>query len=727
MKKFYIFALVAAMFAACATDVTEDVAIAVPETLKVSFEDESSRIQLANGKTVWTNGDQVSVFYRSDANQLWQYNGTTGSRIADLHRVDAGKATQKLPKVVVVYPYNDNYYINPETCDIQAYLPAEQTYLKDSYGLDGNIMVSAGYYNQFSLRNVCGWLKVQLQGDGQVVETIKLRGNCGEQVAGELYINTTDATSVLASEMGDIVDEGDGMTGGAGGNLVFDDVVVKEVTLNCGGVALNAESTSFYIALPPQTFTQGLTVTITTADGTEMIKSTNKEIVIERNHILPMAAFEYEGIPDNEIWYTTIDNTAVEPYAANVFGANILSNVYENGKGVIKFDGPVTKIGSHAFYAYNSDREKITSITIPNKVVEIGDFALGAIDNLKIVNIPNSVKAIGTYAFNYCYNLEYINIPNGLERIGSCAFSNCDALTVVTIPDSVVSIESSSFRECDNIKEFKGKFAEDNGRCIVIDGKLISFALGNKLTDYTIPDIVTKIGGWSISYCNTLVNITIPDSVVEIEKSGIYNCKNLSNITLGNNVVSIGSDAFYSSKISTITIPDSVTSFPGGNPFASCRSLKEFRGKFATEDGRALINGDTIIAYANVSGTEYSIPNSVISIGDDAFRFCDNLTNVAIPEGVKTIGGDAFAFCNKLTNVTIPDSVISIGGYAFNNCYKLKEVYCKPTTPPSGGNSMFSNNSSDRKIFVPRASVEAYKAANKWSDYAADIEPYDFE
>ena len=750
MKKFYIFALVAAMFAACATDVTEDVAIAVPETLKVSFEDESSRIQLANGKTVWTNGDQVSVFYRSDANQLWQYNGTTGSRIADLHRVDAGKATQKLPKVVVVYPYNDNYYINPETCDIQAYLPAEQTYLEDSYGLDGNIMVSAGYYNQFSLRNVCGWLKVQLQGNGQIVETIKLRGNCGEQVAGELYINTSDATSALASEMGDIVDEGDGMAGGAGGNLVFDDVIIKEVTLNCGGVALNAESTSFYIALPPQTFTQGLTVTITTADGTEMIKSTNKEIVIERNHILPMTAFEYEGIPDNEIWYTTIDNTAVEPYAANVFGANIVSNVYENGKGVIKFDGPVTKIGNYAFYGYNSDRKKISSITIPNKVVEIGSVALGSIDNLKIVNIPNSVKTIRANAFSYCYNLEYINLPNGLERIEYSAFSNCDALTVVTIPDSVVSIKSSSFSECDNIKEFKGKFAEDNGRCIVIDGKLISFALGNKLTDYTIPDIVTKIGGWSISKCNTLVNITIPDSVVEIEEYGIYSCKNLSNITLGNNVVAIGREAFAFSKISTITIPDSVTSFPGGNPFIACYSLKEFKGKFATEDGRALINGDTIIAYANVSGTEYSIPNSVTSIGDYAFYGCKNLTNVAIPEGVKTIGDHAFAFCEKLTNVTIPDSVISIksdafsnctsltcitipdsvtsiGGYAFSACHKLKEVYCKPTTPPSGGSSMFSNTTTDRKIFVPRASVEAYKAANKWSDYAADIEPYDFE
>jgi hypothetical protein len=88
----------------------------------------------------------------------------------------------------------------------------------------------------------------------------------------------------------------------------------------------------------------------------------------------------------------------------------------------------------------------------------------------------------------------------------------------------------------------------------------------------------------------------------------------------------------------------------------------------------------------------------------------------------------AFAFCNSLASVTIPDSVTEIGGYAFYDCTSLKEVYCKPTTPPSvGGSPMFSGNASGRKIYVPRASVDAYKAARYWSDYADDIVPYDFE
>jgi hypothetical protein len=75
----------------------------------------------------------------------------------------------------------------------------------------------------------------------------------------------------------------------------------------------------------------------------------------------------------------------------------------------------------------------------------------------------------------------------------------------------------------------------------------------------------------------------------------------------------------------------------------------------------------------------------------------------------------------------MPDSVTTIGSYAFYNCKALKEVYCKPTTPPSLGNSsVFDKNSSDRKIYVPTASVDAYKAASRWSKYASAIYPYTF-
>ncbi|MEE0916663.1 MAG: leucine-rich repeat domain-containing protein, partial [Alistipes sp.] len=113
-------------------------------------------------------------------------------------------------------------------------------------------------------------------------------------------------------------------------------------------------------------------------------------------------------------------------------------------------------------------------------------------------------------------------------------------------------------------------------------------------------------------------------------------------------------------------------------------------------------------------------------IGDSAFWYCSSLTSVTIPNSVTEIGDSAFWYCSSLTSVTIPNSVTTIGNYAFFDCSSLKSVYCKPAIPPQGGGSMFNYNATGRKIYVPRASESAYEAAEYWSDYAADIEPYDF-
>ena len=158
------------------------------------------------------------------------------------------------------------------------------------------------------------------------------------------------------------------------------------------------------------------------------------------------------------------------------------------------------------------------------------------------------------------------------------------------------------------------------------------------------------------------------------------------------------------------------------------------------EDGKGVMifDGDvTTIGYHAFYGCErlasISIPNSVSSIATAAFAYCTSLTSITIPNGVTSIGTGAFTDCTSLTSVTIGNGVTSIGNSAFWGCSSLTCVYCKATTPPTAVPNSYSNywsafddNASGRKIYVPAESVEAYKAAAYWSNYAADIVGYEF-
>ena len=592
MKKLLLFVFAAFAFAACTQDVEVQVTERhdAPDTITVGFEGDDTRIQLNEAqKTVWNSGDEVSVFYKSDANQKYEYRGETGERTAELHKVSAGSSTTKMGYVVVAYPYSEEYIISPASGNLETMLPAVQHYAVDSYGVGDNLMVSCSEFTQFSLKSVCGWLKLQLTGNGEVVKGIKFRGNNGEQVAGLIHVDTKSAEATLYSEEVAPDDNGN-----ANGNLVIDGAMATEVMLYCDeGVTLSCEATAFYIALPPQTFEEGFTVDVICADGTLMAKSSDKRLSIERNHIQPMAAFEFAAtgttdvptepenpinpnLPSNEnnkIYYTTTDGKKMFPYESGgaTFGAILISNIYKDGVGVMTFDDDVTMIGYEAFYSCTS----LTSVTIPDSVTTIGDDAFYECSSLTSITIPDSVTTIGHYAFCYCSSLTSVTIPDSVTTIGDLAFAHCYSLTSVTIPDSV-----------------------------------------------------TTIGEWAFFGCTSLTSVAIPDSVT--------------------------------------------------------------------------------------------------TIGESAFCDCDSLTSVTIPDSVTTIGESAFRDCDSLTSVNIPDSVTEIGYNAFYDCDSLTSVYCKATTPPSLGNSVFNNNGIGRKIYVPTESVQAYKSATNWSQYASIIYGYDF-
>lgn len=192
---------------------------------------------------------------------------------------------------------------------------------------------------------------------------------------------------------------------------------------------------------------------------------------------------------------------------------------------------------------------------------------------------------------------------------------------------------------------------------------------------------VEKIGEDAFCECNSLTGVTLPNTITTIEFRAFYRCEKLKSISMPNSVKKIGLYAFSGCEsLIDITIPSSVTKI-GSGAFDSCPKLNSIKVEntntnYCDVDGNLYNKQQTIlIRYAiGKTASHFSIPNTVKSIEDDAFRDCVNLKNIIIPNTVITIGDSAFSGCKELENINIPNSVTTIGFHAFVQCYKLEKI-----------------------------------------------------
>lgn len=331
------------------------------------------------------------------------------------------------------------------------------------------------------------------------------------------------------------------------------------------------------------------------------------------------------------------------------------------------------------------------------RIAYIGRRAFEKCNTLTSVTIPNGIIDIEYRAFADCSNLQNVTISDGLINIDNDAFRGCSNLKSITIPSSVTLIASGAFKSCNDsiliygvLGSYAENWANENGfaftdlkECsrfddfVIEDGRIKNY-VGNG-GDVVVPskdrqgNEIISIGNSAFRDCVSLTSITIPDSVTEIGYWAFEGCTSLRSITIPNSVNDIGYSAFAQcNSLTNITIPASVTNIDGWT-FQGCSSL-----------------------------TSLTIPNGVTNIGEHAFRGCDNLVSIRIPNSVTSIGEWAFAGCKSLTNITNPVNVTSIGDYAFSECISLKDLTI-PNGVTSLGHGVFNRCSSLTDVTIPNS------------------------
>ena len=386
--------------------------------------------------------------------------------------------------------------------------------------------------------------------------------------------------------------------------------------------------------------------------------------------------------------YTTSDGKTVNKISnPKQFGANIVAHSVVDGKCVIEFDAPITKIPDQAFFKC---KNLTGDLVIPNSVTEIGEQAFFGCTGLNgTLTLSSKLGKIGQYAFNGCTGFTgSLKLPSSLTDIGIAAFLNCKYFTSLELSNALSVIPGSAFRGCEGL----------SGSLVIPDGvKEIGEQAFSGCTGFdgtlTLSSKLGKIGQYAFNGCTGFTgSLKLPSSLTDIGIAAFLNCKYFTSLELPNTLSVIPGSAFKGCEglSGSLVIPNSVTEI-GNQAFQNCTG---FNGTLTLSNKLETI-GD--FAFDGCSGFRGSLtlPSSVTTIGKSAFDNCYSFTKLELPNTLSVIPNQAFMDCRSLSGeLVIPASVTEIGNNAFYGCQNLSAETGQVTLPKSLkkiGYSVFHN------------------------------------